>query len=144
MPHDRLHPARGRDVPERRPFTADDVVYTDQRHHPRQSRWQSPYYTSYAGAEKIDDFTCVLKLTGVSPAVMEYLAMVTPIWPEGLSRENWRRCLAMLRSATGPTKITKVDALRIDMERYDGYSPQPKGRLPSDISRSRSARAQPS
>src|ERR1700694_2183144 len=64
------------------PFTADDVVYTiNDIIHDKQVAIPA-CYTSYAGAEKIDDFHLRLKLTGVSPAVMEYLAMVTPIWPK--------------------------------------------------------------
>src|SRR5260370_1681808 len=64
------------------PLTADDVVYTiNDIIHDKQVAIPA-YYTSFAGAEKIDDFHVRLKLTGVSPAVMEYLAMVTPIWPK--------------------------------------------------------------
>src|SRR5260370_12540586 len=64
------------------PLTADDVVYTiNDIIHDKQVAIPA-YYTSYAGAEKIDDFHVRLKLTGASPAVMEYLAMVTPIWPK--------------------------------------------------------------
>src|SRR3979411_2754854 len=63
------------------PFTADDVVYTINTiiHDKRVSI--PAYYTSFAGAEKIDAFHVRLKLNGVSPAVMEYLAMMTPSWP---------------------------------------------------------------
>ena len=75
------------------PFTADDVVYTINTiiHDKRVAI--PAYYTSFAGAEKLDDFHVRIKLTGVSPAVMEYLAMVTPILAKGLSRESRRRCL---------------------------------------------------
>src|SRR3954469_21489230 len=64
------------------PFSADDVVYTINTII-RDKRVAIPaYYTSFAGAEKLDDFHVRIKLTGVSPAVLEYLAMVIPIWPK--------------------------------------------------------------
>src|SRR6266404_5361709 len=112
------------------PFTADDVVYTinDIIHDKRVAI--PAYYTSYAGAEKIDNFHVRLKLTGVSPAVMEYLAMVTPIWPKAYREKIGADAYARTPIGTGPYKITKVDGTtEIDMERYDGYyAGSPKGR----------------
>jgi peptide/nickel transport system substrate-binding protein len=112
------------------PFTADDVVYTiNDIIHDKQVAIPA-YYTSYAGAEKIDDFHVRLKLTGVSPAVMEYLAMVTPIWPKAYREKIGADAYAHAPIGTGPYKITKVDGTTaIDMERYDGYyAGSPKGR----------------
>src|SRR3979411_3274482 len=112
------------------PFTADDVVYTiNGIIHDKQVAIPA-YYTSYAGAEKIDDFHVRLKLTGVSPAVMEYLAMVTPIWPKAYREKIGVDAYARAPIGTGPYKITKVDGTtQIDMERYDGYyAGSPKGR----------------
>src|SRR5260370_943295 len=112
------------------PFTADDVVYTiNDIIHDKQVAIPA-YYTSYAGAEKIDDFHVRLKLTGVSPAVMEYLAMVTPIWPKAYREKIGADAYARAPIGTGPYKITKVDGTtEIDMERYDGYyAGSPKGR----------------
>jgi peptide/nickel transport system substrate-binding protein len=112
------------------PFTADDVVYTINTiiHDKRVAI--PAYYTSFAGAEKIDDFHVRLKLTGVSPAVMEYLAMVTPIWPKAYREKIGADAYAQAPIGTGPYKITKVDGTtQIDMERYDGYyAGSPKGR----------------
>jgi peptide/nickel transport system substrate-binding protein len=112
------------------PFTADDVVYTiNDIIHDKQVAIPA-YYTSYAGAEKIDDFHVRLKLTGVSPAVMEYLAMVTPIWPKAYREKIGADAYAHAPIGTGPYKITRVDGTtQIDMERYDGYyAGSPKGR----------------
>jgi peptide/nickel transport system substrate-binding protein len=112
------------------PFTADDVVYTINTII-RDKRVAIPaYYTSFAGAEKIDDFHVRLKLTGVSPAVMEYLAMVTPIWPKAYREKIGADAYSRAPIGAGPYKITKVDgATEIDMERYDGYyAGGPKGR----------------
>src|SRR3984893_8700362 len=111
-------------------FTADDVVYTiNDIIHDKQVAIPA-YYTSYAGAEKIDHFHVRLKLTGVSPAVMEYLAMVTPIWPKAYREKIGADAYAHAPIGTGPYRITKVDGTsEIDMERYDGYyAGSPKGR----------------
>src|SRR4030088_1824169 len=112
------------------PFTADDVVYTINTiiHDKRVSI--PAYYTSFAGAGKIGALHVRLKLTGVSPAVMEYLAMVTPIWPMAYREKIGADAYAQAPIGTGPYKITKVDGTtEIDLERYDGYyAGSPKGR----------------
>jgi peptide/nickel transport system substrate-binding protein len=112
------------------PFTADDVVYTiNTIIHDKQVAIPA-YYTSFAGAEKIDTFQVRIKLTGVSPAVMEYLSMVTPIWPMAYREKIGADAYAQAPIGTGPYKITKVDGTtEIDLERYDGYyAGSPKGR----------------
>jgi peptide/nickel transport system substrate-binding protein len=112
------------------PFTADDVVYTiNTIIHDKQVSIPA-YYVFFAGAEKIDAFHVRLKLTGVSPAVMEYLAMVTPIWPQAYREKIGADAYARAPIGTGPYKITKVDGTtEIDLERYDGYyAGSPKGR----------------
>jgi peptide/nickel transport system substrate-binding protein len=112
------------------PFTADDVVYTiNTIIHDKQVSIPA-YYVFFAGAEKIDAFHVRLKLTGVSPAVMEYLAMVTPIWPQAYREKIGADAYARAPIGTGPYKIAKVDGTtEIDMERYDGYyAGSPKGR----------------
>src|SRR5260221_10777975 len=98
-------------------FPADDVVYTiNDIIHDKQVAIPA-YYTSFAGAEKIDDFHVRLKLTGVSPAVMEYLAMVTPIWPKTYREKIGADAYAHAPIGTGPYKITKVDGTtEIDLE----------------------------
>src|ERR1700720_251051 len=111
-------------------FTADDVVYTINTIIQDKRVAIPAYYTSYAGAEKIDDFHVRLKLTGVSPAVMEYLSMVTPIWPKAYREKIGADAYAQAPIGTGPYKITKVDGTtQIDLERFDGYyAGSPKGR----------------
>ncbi|MGA7805961.1 ABC transporter substrate-binding protein [Bradyrhizobium sp.] len=111
------------------PFTADDVVYTiNTIIHDKQVAIPA-YYTSLAGAEKIDDFHVRIKLTGVSPAVMEYLAMVTPIWPKAYREKVGPAAFSHAPIGTGPYRITKVDGTtEIDLERFDGhYAGSPKG-----------------
>src|SRR5258706_4103133 len=112
------------------PFTADDVVYTiNDIIHDKQVAIPA-YYTSFAGAEKIDEFHVRLKLTGVSPAVMEYLAMVTPIWPKAYREKIGADAYAHAPIGSGPYKITKVHGTtEIDIEPYEGYyAGSPKGR----------------
>jgi peptide/nickel transport system substrate-binding protein len=112
------------------PFTADDVVYTiNSIIHDKRVAIPA-YYTSFAGAEKLDDFKVRIKLTGVSPAVMEYLAMVTPILPKAYREKAGPDGFSHAPIGTGPYKITKVDGTtEIDMERYeDYYAGSPKGR----------------
>jgi peptide/nickel transport system substrate-binding protein len=112
------------------PFTADDVVYTINTVIADKRVAIPAYYTSFAGAEKIDDFHVRLKLTGLSPAIMEYLAMVTPIWPKAYREKIGADAYSKAPIGTGPYKITKVDGTtEIDLERYDNYyADSPKGR----------------
>src|SRR3982074_69591 len=112
------------------PFSADDVVYTINTVIQDKRVAIPAYYTSFAGAEKIDALHVRLKLTGVSPAVMEYLAMVTPIWPKAYREKIGADAPARAPIGPGPYKITKVDGTtEIDLERYDGYyAGSPKGR----------------
>ncbi|HEX7587608.1 MAG TPA: ABC transporter substrate-binding protein, partial [Anaerolineae bacterium] len=112
------------------PFTSDDVVYTiNTIIHDKRVAIPS-YYASFAGAERIDEFHVRLKLNGVSPAVMEYLAMVTPIWPKAYREKIGADAYANAPIGTGPYKITKIDGItQIDLERYEGYyAGSPKGR----------------
>src|SRR3977135_3134517 len=106
------------------PFTADDVGYPINTIIQDKRVAIPAYYTSYAGAEKIDDFHVRLKLTGVSPAVMEYLSMVTPIWPKAYREKIGADAYAQAPIGTGPYKITKVDGTaQIDMARDGGEIP---------------------
>ncbi len=112
------------------PFTADDVVYTINTIIGDKQVSIPSYYTSFAGAERIDDHHVRIKLTGVSPAAMEYLAMVTPIWPKAYREKVGADAFGRAPVGTGPYRITKVDGTtEIDLERYDGhYAGSPKGR----------------
>src|SRR5713226_9625100 len=112
------------------PFTADDVVYTINTIIHDKKVAIPAYYTSFAGAEKIDDLHVRIKLTGVSPAMMEYLSMVTPIWPKAYREKVGPEAFSKAPIGTGPYKITKVDGTtQIDLERFDGhYAGSPKGK----------------
>jgi len=61
---------------------------------------------------------------------MEYLSMVTPIWPKAYREKVGPEAFSKAPIGTGPYKITKVDGTtQIDLERFDGhYAGSPKGK----------------
>jgi peptide/nickel transport system substrate-binding protein len=80
------------------------------------------YYRFLAGAEKIDSYHVRLKLTGPSPAALQYLAMVVPIWPKNYREKVGAAAYAQAPIGTGPYQITRVDGTtEIDLKRYDHY-----------------------
>ena len=111
-------------------FTADDVVYTLNTLLTDKKLSVPSNYSWLAGAEKVDDFTVRVKLKRVFPAVLEYLAMVTPIWPKGYRERVGEDAYAKAPVAAGPYKITKIDGVHeIVLERFEGYyQDSPKGR----------------
>ena len=111
-------------------FTADDVVYTLNTLLTDKKLSVPSNYSWLAGAEKVDDFTVRVKLKRVFPAVLEYLAMVTPIWPKGYRERVGEDAYAKAPVAAGPYKITKIDGVHeIVLERFEGYyKDSPKGR----------------
>ncbi|MBU6499419.1 MAG: ABC transporter substrate-binding protein [Rhodospirillales bacterium] len=111
-------------------FSADDVVYTFNTilHDPQVATPSN--FTWLAGAEKVDDYTVVVKLKRVFPAAMEYLAMVMPIWPMAYRERVGEAGYRAAPVGAGPYRITEIDGRnRIVMRRYDGYyAGSPKGR----------------
>ena len=67
-------------------FGADDVVYTIQTilNDPKVSVPSN--FSFWSGAEKINDHQVRLKLKMPFPAALEYLAMLTPIYPKSRSK----------------------------------------------------------
>jgi peptide/nickel transport system substrate-binding protein len=112
------------------PFSADDVVYTLNTLLTDKKLSVPSNYSWLAGAEKVDDHTVRVKLKRVFPAVLEYLAMVTPIWPKAYRERVGEEAYAKAPVGAGPYRITKVDGVQeIVMERYEGYYKEsPKGR----------------
>ncbi|MCX7380933.1 MAG: ABC transporter substrate-binding protein [Alphaproteobacteria bacterium] len=104
------------------PVTADDVVYTINSL-PTDKKVSVPSnYAWIAGAEKIDTHTVRVKLKRVFPAALEYLVMVTPIWPKAYRERVGEEAYAKAPVGAGPYRITKVDGVhQIVMERYEGY-----------------------
>ena len=74
------------------PVTAADVVYTYNTVSSPETRVSVPSnFVWIDHAEAIDDHTVRVTLKRVFPAAVEYVAMVLPIWPQGLSRTRRRR-----------------------------------------------------
>ena len=112
------------------PFSADDVVYTLNGIIADKLVSVPSNYVWLAGAEKVDDYTVRVKLKQVFPAALEYLSMVTPIWPKATREKLGKDGYSKQPVGAGPYRITKVDGSSwIEMERYEGYyKDSPKGR----------------
>lgn len=112
------------------PFSADDVVYTINTVLADPTISVPGNYGHLAGAERIDALRVRIKLKRVFPAAVEYLAMVTPIWPRDYRERLGAAAYAKAPVGAGPYRITAIeDAGRITLERYEGYyTDSPKGR----------------
>ena len=112
-------------------FSADDVVYTLNTVSNPETRVATPSnYAWMERAEKTGDFTVRLKLKRPTPAALEYLALVTPIWPKAYRERVGADGYSRAPIGTGPYRITRVDVSSIvEYERFDGYyQGGPKGR----------------
>ena len=114
-------------------FGADDVVYTLNTVSNPDTRVATP--SNYAWidmVEKTGDFSVRLKLKRPTPAALEYLALVTPIWPKAYRERVGADGFSRAPIGTGPYRITRVDVSSIvEYERFDGYyQGGPKGRPP--------------
>lgn len=112
-------------------FTADDVVYTLNTVNKPETRVASPSnYAWIDRAEKTGNFAVRLHLKQPTPAALEYLALVTAIWPKAYRERVGADGFSRAPVGTGPYKITKVEvASSVEYERYDQYyQGGPKGR----------------
>lgn len=112
------------------PFSADDVVYTFNTVSAPDSKVSTPSNSNWIErVEKIDDYTVRLKLARPTPAALEYLAMVLPIYPKAYREKVGPEGYAKAPVGAGPYRITKVEAGEVDFERFeDYYADSPKGR----------------
>ncbi|MCC7282293.1 MAG: ABC transporter substrate-binding protein, partial [Acetobacteraceae bacterium] len=112
------------------PFTAEDVAYTLNTVSADDSRVSTPSnYNWIARAEKVDDFKVRVITKRPSPAALEFLTLVTPIWPAAYRKRVGPEQYAKAPVGCGPYRITRVDAGRVDFERFaDYYADSPKGR----------------
>ena len=112
------------------PFGADDVVYTIQTVLNDPKVAVPSNFSFWSGAEKINDHQVRLKLKSPFPAALEYLAMLTPIYPKMYREKVGGEAYSQKPIGTGPYKITRVNgSSAIEMERFDGYyagSPKPR------------------
>ncbi len=112
-------------------FTADDVVYTVNTVSKPEARVATPSnYAWMDRAEKTGTHSVRLHLKRPTPAALEYLALVTPIWPQAYRERVGADGFARAPVGTGPYRVTRVDVASIvEYERFDGYyQGGPKGR----------------
>jgi peptide/nickel transport system substrate-binding protein len=111
-------------------FTADDVVYTINTVSSPEGKVIVPSnYNWIARAEKIDDHAVRIVLKKPFPAALEFLALVTPIWPKDYRTKVGPDGYAKAPVGTGPYRVAKVDGVaQIDLVRNDAYFDGPKGK----------------
>jgi peptide/nickel transport system substrate-binding protein len=112
-------------------FGADDVVYTINTIANPATRVATPSnYAWIEGCEKTGDNTVRLTMKRPTPAALEYLALVTPIWPKAYRERVGAEGFSRAPVGTGPYRFTKVDvASGVEFERFnDYYEGGPKGR----------------
>ena len=111
-------------------FGADDVVYTINTIIADPKVAVPSNFSFWSGAEKINDRQVRLKLHSPFPAALEYLAMLTPIYPKMYREKVGGAAYSQKPVGAGPYKITRVNgSSAIEMERFDGYyagSPKPR------------------
>ena len=111
-------------------FGADDVVYTIQTILSDPKVSVPSNFSFWSGAEKINDHQVRLKLKAPFPAAIEYLAMLTPIYPKMYREKVGPEGYSRNPVGTGPYRITRVNGSSgIDFERFDGYyagAPKPR------------------
>jgi peptide/nickel transport system substrate-binding protein len=112
-------------------FTARDAVYTINTVSNPDTRVATP--SNYAWIERAEaegDFKLRLHLKRPTPAALDYLALVLPIWPQAYRERVGLEGYSRAPVGTGPYRITKFDvASGVEYERFDGYyEGGPKGR----------------
>ncbi len=112
-------------------FGADDVVYTINTVANPATRVATPSnYAWIEGAEKTGENTVRLTMKRPTPAALEYLALVTPMWPKATRERLGADGFSRLPIGTGPYRFTRNDvASGVEFERFaDYYEGGPKGR----------------
>jgi peptide/nickel transport system substrate-binding protein len=112
------------------PFTADDVVYTLNTVSAADSRVSVPSNVNWIDTcEKLGDFKVRIRMKRPTPPALEYLALTTPIYPAAYRTRVGAEQYAKEPVGAGPYRITRVDASRVEFERFnDYYAGSPKGR----------------
>jgi peptide/nickel transport system substrate-binding protein len=112
-------------------FGPDDVVYTINTVADPATRVATPSnYNWIQGAEKTGANTVRLNMKRPTPAALDYLALVMPIWPKAYRERVGADGFSRAPVGTGPYRFTKVDAASgVEFERFDDYyQGGPKGR----------------
>ncbi len=112
------------------PFGADDVVYTIETVLADPKVSVPSNFSFWAGAEKLGDHKVRLKLKAPFPAALEYLAMLTPIYPKMYRTKVGPEGYSKAPVGTGPYRITQVNGSSlIAFERFENYyagAPKPR------------------
>ena len=121
------------------PFGADDVVYTINTVIADPKVSVPSNFSFWAGAEKLGDHKVRMKLKAPFPAALEYLAMLTPIYPKMYREKVGPEGYSKAPVGAGPYRITRVNgSSSIEFERFEQYyqGRRSRGRR-SDTSKSR-------
>ncbi len=112
-------------------LTADDVVYTINTVASPDSKVATPSnYAWIDRAEKLGDYSVRIVMKKPTPAALEYLSFVTPIWPKAYREKVGAEGYAKAPVGSGPYKITKVETgSGLQYERFEEYwAGSPKGK----------------
>jgi peptide/nickel transport system substrate-binding protein len=111
-------------------FSADDVVYTINIIASPDSKVSTPSnYSWIEKAEKTGDYSVRVKLKRPTPAALDFLALVVPIWPKAYREKVGAEGYAKAPIGAGPYRITKVEpSVSVEFERFDDYYDSPKGK----------------
>jgi peptide/nickel transport system substrate-binding protein len=112
-------------------FSADDVVYTLNLVSSPEARVSVPSNYSWIDhVDKIDDYHVRVHLKKVTPAALEFFALITAMYPKAYREKVGPEGFSKAPVGAGPYKVTRVDGVNeIDMVRYDGYyDGSPKGK----------------
>jgi peptide/nickel transport system substrate-binding protein len=111
------------------PFTATDVADTIKMILSDPRLASSPLYNWLAGAEVVDATHVRVKLSRVTPAALEYFALVVWILPESYRARLSPDAFGHAPIGTGPYRVTHIDGNGVvKLERFDKYYPgSPKG-----------------
>jgi peptide/nickel transport system substrate-binding protein len=112
-------------------LTAEDVVYTINTVSNPDARVSTP--SNYAWIEKAEatgPFAVRVTLKRPTPAALEYLALVMPIYPKAYREKVGADGYSRAPVGAGPYRITRFDpGAAVEFERFDGYwQGSPKGK----------------
>ncbi|TDH64403.1 ABC transporter substrate-binding protein [Dankookia rubra] len=112
-------------------LTAEDVVYTINTVSSPDARVSTP--SNYAWIEKAEatgPFAVRVTLKRPTPAALEYLALVTPIYPKAYRERVGPEGYVRAPVGAGPYRITRFDpGAAVEFERFEGYwQGSPKGK----------------
>src|ERR1700712_827822 len=113
------------------PFSADDVVYTLNLVSDPMSKVSTPAnYNWIEKAEKTGELSVRVKLKRPTPASLDYLGLVTPIYPKAYREKVGAEAYSKAPIGAGPYKITKVEpGVSAEFERFEDYwAGSPKGK----------------